>query len=265
MQRPSLGDAFVQRIGVKALTSKAVYHPYLQAIRSGDFPNVDLALRDFAFQYSRYSGHFVHYLSAVIENLNDPDHREILQSNLADERGEAHDADLPADVQQSIAGISHATLFQRFRDALGAEAPPAPKASDARCGEEWRDAFQQLCETNACVGIGAIGIGTELIVSKIYAQILKGLKSHSKLSPTERVFFDLHSHCDDEHAEQLMGIAKELAENREACEQIGHGVLMAINLRRHFWDRMLERARRFSASEESSLDGLADVGYQAGL
>lgn len=265
MQRPSLGDAFVRRISARALVSKATHHPYLRALRIGAFPDIHLALQDFAFQYSRYSRHFVTYLSAVIDNLSDPEHKRILQSNLADERGEAHDVDLPPDVQQSIAGLSHANLFQRFQDALGANAAPGPEAADSRCGEAWRDAFQALCERNEYVGVGAIGIGTELIVSRIYAQILKGLKRHSRLTASERVFFDLHSHCDDEHAEQLMGVAVKLAQDRKACEQIGYGVLMAIDLRRRFWDTMLERARRFPAAATNSVEALPDVGYQAGL
>lgn len=265
MQRPSLGDAFVQRMSAKALFSKATHHPYLHALRRGSFPDTHLALRDFAFQYSRYSGHFVHYLSAVIDNLTSAEHKQILQANLADERGEAHDIDLPPDVQESIAGCSHASLFQRFQDAVGADTAPEPEAADSRCGEAWRDAFLELCQQSEYVGIGAIGIGTELIVSKIYGQILRGLKNHSALTPSERVFFDLHSHCDDEHAEQLMGIAVELAQNRDACEQIGHGVLMAINLRRRFWDTMLERARRFPSTPESSVEAPRTVGYQTGL
>ena len=123
----------------------------------------------------------------------------------------------------------------------------------------------QLCEMNACVGVGAIGIGTELIVSSVYNQILEGLKSHSNLTMTQRVFFDLHSECDEAHAAQMIVIAEDLAKDRTACEQIEYGVKMAINMRVMFWDEMLERARNFPASTTPVVKKLSTVGYRKSL
>ena len=248
MDRHCLGAAFIKRVRNEVLDSTAINHPYLRAMRKGDFPNVNFAFKDFAFQYGLYNTQFVRYLSAVIENSRNAKHKQILQSNLAEEKGSIHDTELPHEVMVSVAKQSHAQLFHRFQVALGVDAEFCKTASECNAGLLWSQQFLQLCEMNECVGVGAIGIGTELIVSNIYNQILDGLKSHSNLTMTQRVFFDLHSVCDDEHAAQMLLVAEDLAEDQKTCEQIEYGVNMAINMRTVFWDTMLDRAQSFPAS-----------------
>lgn len=51
METQTSETAFIDRLSAEALTSKAVNHPYLRAMREGDLPNMDLAIKDFAFQY----------------------------------------------------------------------------------------------------------------------------------------------------------------------------------------------------------------------
>lgn len=265
MDRHRLGATFIKRVSDEVLESTAINHPYLQAMRKGDFPNVNFAFRDFAFQYGLYNTQFVRYLSAVIENFHNAKHRQILQSNLAEENGYIHDVELPPDVLASVEKQSHAQLFLRFQKALGVDAEYCKSVSECQAGLVWSQQFLQLCEMNECVGVGAIGIGTELIVSNIYDQILEGLKAHSNLTMTQRVFFDLHSQCDDEHAAQLLLIAEELAKDQQACEQIEYGVNMAVNMRTVFWDNMLKRAQSSPASVSTNTKKPSDLGYQTSL
>lgn len=239
------GVAFIKRISTEALESAAVNHPYLRAMREGDFPDTDMAFKDFAFQYGLYSCKFIRYVSAVTENLSRAGHRRILLSNLAEELGNTHDVDLPTEVIASVVGQSHARLYRRFQDALGVDAEYRETARQCQAGAFWSQQFLKLCETSESVGVGAIGIGTEFIVSSIYHQVLEGIKAHSGLTMTQRVFFDLHSQCDQEHGAQMLRIAEDLAEDGTACEQIEYGTRMAIDLRVAFWDQMLERARNF--------------------
>lgn len=265
IDRSRLGAAFIKRISAEALDSTAVNHPYLSAIREGDFPNIDLALKDFAFQYGLYSTQFIRYVSAVTENLSNPAHRQILQTNLAEEKGDAHDVELPADVLASVVGQPHVSLFRRFQEALGVDDEYRKNTVQCEAALSWRYQFLQLCEMNEYVGVGAIGFGTELIVSSIYHQILEGLKAHSDLTMTQRVFFDLHSQCDDDHAEQLLLIAEDLAVDQTACEKIEYGFNMAINMRTTFWDKMLARAQSFCAPDFPSVEKLSAIGYPKGL
>lgn len=254
MDRRSFGSTFLSQLGTEVLASSAVNHPYLDAISKGHFPNIELAFKDFAFQYGLYSAQFIRYLSAVIANLSDPKHQQILQSNLDEEKGHIHDIELPADVLASIDGQPHARLFRRFQEALNIDVEYHTTISEQQPGQLWGQKFLQLCEMSAPVGVGAIGIGTEQVVSKIYNQILSGLKTHSNLTITQRVFFDLHSQCDDEHAAQLMLIAEELAVDQQACEQIEYGVNSALTIRTEFWDGMLERALSFPAATETTTE-----------
>lgn len=259
-----LGAAFVSAACSDVGKSDAVSHPYLHAIRNGDFPNMRLALQDFAFQYGLYNARFVRYMSVVIDNLSADEHKTILLANLAEEQGNAHDIDLPPDIQASIDGKSHARLYRRFQTALGLR-NGALKATPECPGLLWSQQFLALCKKNECVGVGAIGIGTELIVASIYNQILDGLKAHSDLTMTQRVFFDLHSICDDEHAAQMLLITEGLAQDKEACDQIAFGIQSAIALRSTFWDAMYERAQGFPASDSHSPERTSAVGHQEGL
>jgi pyrroloquinoline quinone (PQQ) biosynthesis protein C len=259
MKMHSLDTAFIHRISAEASASTAVNHPYLQAIRDGDLPNIDMAIKDFAFQYGLYSSKFIRYLSAVIKNLNETKHKRILLGNLTEEQGDTHDIELPDDVLASIRGIPHTKLYQRFQDAVGVDTGYRETTPQSQTAVLWSDQFLQLCEMDECVGIGAIGIGTEFIVSGIYHQILEGLKAHSDLTMTERVFFDLHSQCDEAHAAQMISIAKDLARDSLACERIEYGTRMAISMRTNFWDKMLERAQNFPASASGSIQRLTVV------
>lgn len=248
------GATFIQCISAEVLESAAVNHPYLTALREGDLPNIGLAYKDFAFQYGLYSAEFTCYVSAVIETLSDAGHKQILLSNLNEEQGDTHDLELPPSVLASVVGQPHKSLYRRFQDALGVDAHYRKTTLPCQTSLLWSQEFLQLCKMNKCVGVGAIGIGTELIVSRIYNQILEGLKTHSKLTPTQRVFFDLHSECDEEHAAQLLLIAEDLAQDRTACEQIEYGTRKAIDMRVAFWDNMLERAQNFPPCTSATIE-----------
>ena len=230
-------------------------------MREGDFPNVDMAYMDFAHQYGLYSAMFTQYVSAVIENLSDQGHKQILLDNLAEELGGTHDIELPPEVLSGVAGQPHSELFHRFQEALGVTADYRKKTARCETALLWRQQFLQLCEMNECVGVGAIGIGTELVVASIYKQILVGLKAHTDLTMTQHVFFDLHSECDEDHAAQIAVIAEDLAQDSEACEQIGYGVKMAINMRVIFWDKMQERAQNFSVAAGLVTGKVSSLGH----
>ena len=118
-RRLNMGAEFIAPIAADALNSAAVNHPYLRALSEGDFPNVDLAFKDFALQYGFYSANFMRYVSAVMGNLSDPRHKDLLRGNLAEEQGDTHDLDLPADVVESVDGVPHSQLYRRFQESLG--------------------------------------------------------------------------------------------------------------------------------------------------
>lgn len=235
----------IHDLASKALNSRAVTHHYLLQFANGSAGYPKGMVRDFALQYGFYSANFIAYVSSVIENLDDQLHREILQENLDEERGNVHGVDLPPDVLETVIGQPHSSLFQRFQQAAGVSASSKRNVSNADPGAAWARDFQKLCSKNVLVGIGALGLGTELIVSSIYSKILSGIKSATDIAPKDYVFFELHSECDDDHAQQLLLIASQLAIDSDAERQIEYGMSRALELRCRFWDQMLERSEAF--------------------
>lgn len=227
-------EEFIESLCADVMRHRAVNHPYLQRLASGDLPDPAGAIRDYCHQYYFYSAEFTSYLEAVIGGLQSALHRDVLRQNLEEEKG--HD---PANPE----GIPHTELFQRFRRAAGvtpefdAETPPSTTVI------VWRDLFLQKCKSRQTgVGLAAIGIGTEMIVSTIYSYLHKAVTLHTDMKPEDYLFLTLHLDCDDEHAEHLKEISLELASDQGIREALRFGALSSLNLRNAFWDVMLARA-----------------------
>ena len=230
----------------ESLSHRAVSHPYLQALGSADLPDVGWALRDFAEQYYGYSLHFPRYLTTVISKLETPAHRTSLLQNLMEESGmyeEEEYAELAAvGVEREwIEGVPHPQLFQRFREASGITAPHSSEdeAIELVC---WRKSFiATLTYGSAAEAIGALGLGTENIVSTIYLPFVEAL-SHTDLHPRDTVFFPLHTAVDDHHQEALEEISLVFAATPTGKGDLRRGMIKALSLRSSFWDWMYQRA-----------------------
>ena len=112
----------------------------------------------------------------------------------------------------------------------------------------WRDLFLQKCHSEIRgVGLAAIGLGTEFIISRIYPGIISAIENHTDLGSDGSLFFRLHVECDDNHAEVVKNITVEVAEDMTTREAIRFGVFSSLNLRKAFWDTQLARARRMGS------------------
>ncbi len=227
-------EVFIEALCADVMRHQAVNHPYLERLASGDLPDMQAAIRDYCHQYYFYSAEFTSYLEAVIGGLDSALHRDVLRQNLKEEQG--NDLGNPQ-------SIPHTELFQRFRRAAGvtpeydAETPPCTTVT------VWRDLFLQKCKSRQPgVGLGAIGLGTEMIVSTVYPYLHKAVMSHSDMKPDDYLFLTLHMECDDRHADDTKEISLELAEDQGCREALRFGVLSSLNLRNAFWDVMLARA-----------------------
>ena len=82
------------------------------------------------------------------------------------------------------------------------------------------------------------------MVKYIYRPITTAIQKHTDLDRKAYVFFELHSEVDDEHAELMMKVADDLAQDDPRnIQQIQRGMEQALDLRAEFWDAMLIRAR----------------------
>jgi pyrroloquinoline quinone (PQQ) biosynthesis protein C len=231
------GDAshFVTALCREASEHPAVHHPYLKRLASGDLPDMEFALRDYAFQYSFYGAEFPSYLEGVIGGLRYPRHREVLCENLVEEKGKPGSTEL--------ADRPHTELFKHFQIATGVDAAYLARAEPCTTALVWRDLFLQKCQSRQeGVGLGGIGIATELVVPTMYSYILDGIRRHSTLTAEESFFFELHAQCDSRHGNDLREITQELSEKIDCREAVRFGVFSSLNLRKAFWDIMLSRA-----------------------
>lgn len=241
---------FVNALREEALSSRAVQHEYLDALVDGRLPDPATALADLAYQYLPYSSDFPRYLTAAIAQLNDRSHRDMLIANLLEEDGKvdegeaAHLRELGIDIDR-IQGAPHSGLFRRYLDALGMTDAWRQRCQPCMEAKVWSRLFLMVCSSGGeAQAVGAIGLGTEIIVSDVYRQIRKAIEGHLDIRRDDRVFFDLHINVDNAHGQTFMRIATELAQGDKHRGALRAGVLMALSLRAAFFDAMNARARR---------------------
>lgn len=245
----------VDALTAAALQHRAIHHPYLKAMAAGRLPDHRGALADFARHYHGYSAHFPRYLCAAVARLEHPDHRKALLENLTEESGHYEVAELDKlraiGIEPSwIKGIPHPELFRRFRRVVGGETP-APNGSNNRDDHIevicWREQFLScLNQGSAAEAIGALGLGTEAIVPRLYLPFSAAIERCADLSPRDTVFFALHTLVDDHHQETLRCIAIDLATTPQGLEDLSKGMHKALALRDAFWSWLLERAMQMS-------------------
>ena len=214
---------------------RALNHPYLLKLSKGLLPNIDEAIKDYANQYSYYSSWFVRYLKGVINSLPSDKLKSKFMENIIEEEGNPHASELK--------DKPHVEIFNHFKNLIGVDEKYISNNPASTTSLIWRNLFLQKCDSEFLgIGLGAIGLATEYIVPKIYKYILEAIDNHSSFDPGSSLFFRLHIDCDEGHAENLIAITKEIAEDIRTRESIRFGVLSALNLRNAFWDSQYSRA-----------------------
>ncbi|MEM6672320.1 MAG: iron-containing redox enzyme family protein [Planctomycetota bacterium] len=243
IEAPETKRSSVDRLVEVALAHRAVQHPFLETFASGGFGSrTPEVARELARWYHGYSSRFPLYLQAVIQRLQREDHRELLGENLAEERGRL-DPDERETIESlgidiaDVDGVPHPVLFERYCDAVGITADIRRTAPSATL--EWRSTFLgALRAGSAAFGVGALGLATESIVAATYEKILDGLKRVDGLDRRDMVFFELHCHVDDQHQEDLLEIACDLAAENGGMAELERGMLASLELRANFWDAL---------------------------
>ncbi len=240
---PLAAAEYVETLIAEAHAHRAVQHAYLKALSSGAIPDPSRAMADFARLYYGYSAHFPRYLTATISRLDEPAHRAALIQNLTEESGHYHEDEL-SELEASgirrewIVGVPHPELFRRFRRAFDLHDDEGLHDVEVVC---WREMFYAvIAHGSPSEAIGALGLGTETIVSSVYRHFVEALRRLS-LSAEATVFFPLHCDVDDAHQESLKRIAIDLAHSAEGRDGLRRGMRKALALRAGFWDYLFER------------------------
>lgn len=226
-------------------THPALNHEYLKRLSNGALPNVDAALRDYAYNYSLYSDNFVRYLDAVIAGIKNERHRELIRENLLEEEGD------PMAVE--LEHKPHTEIFADFKARIGINDQYLASTEICDTVRFWSETFMSCCknERNGC-GLGAIGIATELIVPEIYQHFIDAIEQHSTFENDTSLFFRLHMDCDAGHGKDLLKIIKDVAAEPSEREAIRFGTFIALDLRNAFWDAMLARALAMETRQQLS-------------
>ena len=232
-------EDFISAIKLEIAEHPALSHPFLSMLGSGTFTNTEAVLRDYAHQYSFYSEWFTRYLQGVIDNVESQSCKNSLMDNMLDEKGKTDSTDL--------AQRPHTEIFEHFKALLGVD--EQYKLSNPACTtvQLWRDLFLQKCNSPIKgVGISAIGLGTEYIIPFIYPHIIDAIENHTELGANASLFFRLHVECDEEHADSIINLSIDTAEDISAREAIRFGAISSLNLRKAFWDTQLTRANEIA-------------------
>jgi pyrroloquinoline quinone (PQQ) biosynthesis protein C len=242
-------ESYLEELIQEALSHRAVCHPYLTDLANGNLPDLKWAIHDFAVQYPGYCAHFPRYLTMVISKLDSPEHRMTLMQNLIEESGMLDDEEIAVLVDHGIdpdwvQGIPHPKLFERFQQAVDVH-DTHEHTDDALEVVCWRESFYHLlADGSPAEAVGAIGLGTENVVNKIYSPIIRAIERMGTLDRREYVFFELHCEVDEDHHEALLKIAHDFADDPQNRLDLRKGMLKALGLRAMFWDWMHDRARQ---------------------
>ena len=226
----------------ESLDHPAVHHPYLKSFAQVDFMDPVRVLQQYAHEYSGYAAWFPNYLRMVIRRLDRKDHRLLLLKNLEEEKGQLdqEECDELRGVgidPESVLGIPHPVLFRRFCHAIGVTDETLARPTAA--AKKWRGMFLEFLSTaTPAEAVGALGLGTEHIVKPVYQQLLQGIRRCGALQREDYVFFELHCLVDDQHQQDLLAIAKDLAREPGGLAELRNGMLKALELRCEFWDRI---------------------------
>jgi pyrroloquinoline-quinone synthase len=237
---------FVESLQQYALGSRAANHPLLERIATGNLPDMVGNVSFLLSEYYHYSHQFTRYLTAVMANLEAPKSRSALVRNAADESGHIA-ADEAAEllrngIDPEHAKAPHPELFRRFLRAIGAKPEEILLRKPYVATMAWVEAFRGLCMFGGEIqGVGALGIGTEGIVSVMYRRILRGIAiAWPNMTARDRVFFELHAVVDDDHAHTLNGIAIDFADSPEGRRELAVGAYRALVMRAAFFDEMMD-------------------------
>ena len=89
--------------------------------------------------------------------------------------------------------LPHVEIYKQFKEQVGVTETYCKSVKPSTTVLLWRDLFLQKCSAHfEGVGIAAIGLATEGIISAIYPYILAGITDHTELSDDASLFFRLH-------------------------------------------------------------------------
>lgn len=170
---------------------------------------------------------FLHYLSYVIPGMPTEESRLILMENLVDEYGSFD----PSWV--------HPAVFRSFLTAVGLERADWERVEPLPEVNLYIDRHMNMCRFgDPFMGCGAIGIGTECFIPRIFSQILTGLSRVQDIEGEGLTYWNAHIALDVLHSYEAMRALAPFIEEKEVRDKIREGAKRSLDARKVLWDGM---------------------------
>jgi pyrroloquinoline quinone (PQQ) biosynthesis protein C len=212
---------------------------FMTRCRGGSIGRSELAT--FVLQHHHYARHFTRYLSGLLAAVVDEEDRQLLVRNLFEEMGLADGA-----------GVPHARIYREMMASMGLDPRshrPFPET------ERLVRTMLACCRSESpMVGLGALCLGAEAIVPRLYSTVVAGFESIGVAGEQLR-FFHMHIAEDDNHARTMRVIIdRELRRHPEARIDLDYGAARAIAARVDFLRAITDRqpSSELPAIEEAS-------------
>jgi pyrroloquinoline quinone (PQQ) biosynthesis protein C len=175
-------------------------HPFYRRWEAGTLERAELA--SYAAQYRYFEAALPDVLERIVDQIDDPMARHLVQANLDDERG------VPA---------PHLELFDDFARAVG-----APSVADATpATTALVDLYTSVATESPVIVLAALA-AYEVQASEIATSKAQGLRARYGVTDAGANFWDVHSGVDETHGtwtvEALAGLASNADEVRTAAD-----------------------------------------------
>jgi pyrroloquinoline-quinone synthase len=170
---------------------RLLLHPFYRRWEAGELAPAELTA--YAGQYRFFEAALPGVLSAVVDGVDDPAARGMVQATLDDERGRP---------------TSHLELFDGFALSVGALTGAPPTAATQALADVY-GALVEIGPLAALAGVAAY----EIQSPEIAASKADGLRRHYHLGPDATRVWDVHSTVDETHRQWLVEALAVLADD----------------------------------------------------
>mmetsp|Transcript_255 Transcript_255/g.374 ORF Transcript_255/g.374 Transcript_255/m.374 type:complete len:330 (+) Transcript_255:38-1027(+) len=246
---PALAESadFIAELERYCLSHDAVEHHFLQNLAGPSFgkaATLDLITKFFA-AYSHFNSGFISNLRNLIDLLQKQEHKDILKENIDEEMGH-YDEETLLELEnmnisrKSVVGIPHTFLFSELLDCLEEKIQCSYRAFvPGNIVSIKNDVIKELTAEGKSGLLAAVYLGSELIVPKLYAKLLQGLRnSCDELSNEELRFLIMHIDMDDGHAKKLREIVMDSCNTMEERVALLKNTEQILNARVKFYDAL---------------------------
>ena len=207
------------------------HHPFVERCRAGQLTLAQV--RVLGAQMYKFCHQFPSFLALALASCPQDDARIAIGENLWEELGEGDPL------------RAHAALFRQFTRALGLDdaqlsAVPALPETAALI-----DTYMNLSNRYGVLGIlGALCYASEGIVAALYSHIQGALQQAAPFDRDALMFFEVHIHADDGHADKLESILLPMLHAPQDELVVEQAIGTAMDARCAFFDGVLREADR---------------------